>query len=517
MSTMSNSFTLGPTSEPFSPPENRQSHNSQPNNLHGSESPTSAITRSSKESPNDARQIKSSGSGQPTDGPHAGDADIDDFGLQIRASTRHLQTVSDTSESLEIFYEAIDDLPPKNESKPDEQQYQACDDGKPIIQSLEGKEEAVPPLNDEIESVQRGVEDNEAREADTAPRKEIGNSTVHEGGPLLDPPEVEAQHARGSLCEQNQLQEHPSLEGEVSLPKDALPKDFSAKKHSHASVTASEWSHQRLTERQNFDDEGSEGEWQDMPALGEFDVYDDYGRLVALGSKEDDEGAVYRGLGGAGKGYTRVQLDDDVQSVTSMDEDTGYLFKEGRADSTTAEEELRDPLKQLQATKDLLTEGQRIAYVGVTRLAMYEMTKELEDAIPSKASKKSFQTALDSMKKWGQGIMVHLYNHMDIDTAEQVMIEQLAEHGVQPADLVRPLMQNARVGNPLAGDQNSPSEQTFYATSPRAKDDSRSSFSADTENSSELPSPPLPTGNATTKTCLKYERHPSYRNPKALI
>ena len=497
MSAVSSSFTLRPASEPSPLPENSQSYNSRPTNLHGSESLASTVTKISKEYPGDLRQTQGSGSGQPADGPRAGDADVDEFGLTIQVSAIHPQTVSNFSESLEIFHEAVDDLPPKNELKSDEQQYQSPDDGKPsTIQFSEEKEEAaLPPLNDELESVHPGVKASEAGEVDTAPAKEIGNSHIHEGGLVLDPPDVEAQHGCGSLSEQNRLQERSSLEGEASLPKDAGTKDFPAKTHSHArhsSVRASEWSHQRLTEEQNFDDEGSEAEWQDMPALGEFDVYDDYGRLVAHGSKQDDEGAVYRGLGGAGKGYTRVQLDDDVQSVTSMDEDTGYLFKEGRANSMTFEEELRDPLSQLQATKDLLTEGQRIAYVGVTRLAMYEMTKELEDITPSKASKKSFQDALDSMKKWGQGIMVRLYNHMDIDTAEQLMIEQLAEHGVQPADLVRPLMQNARVRNPMTGDQNSPSEQAFYAASPRAKDDSVSIFSADTENSSELPSPPPP-------------------------
>ena len=37
---------------------------------------------------------------------------------------------------------------------------------------------------------------------------------------------------------------------------------------------------------------------------------------------------------------------------------------------------------------------------------------------------------------------------MDLNAAEQIMIEQLAEHGVEPADLTGPLMQNARVKNP---------------------------------------------------------------------
>jgi hypothetical protein len=109
-------------------------------------------------------------------------------------------------------------------------------------------------------------------------------------------------------------------------------------------------------------------QWQDMPAFAPYDLYDDNGKLVAREAQDsDDEAEAYGGLGGAGKGYTRVQIDDDARSATSMDENTSYLFKEKGTNVVDEDEEQRDPLAQMQATKDLLTEGQRIAYVGVTR------------------------------------------------------------------------------------------------------------------------------------------------------
>jgi len=219
----------------------------------------------------------------------------------------------------------------------------------------------------------------------------------------------------------------------------------------------SEWSHQRLAPHHEEieKDDGEGDDWQAMPALAEYDLYDDDGKLLAHGAEpQDEEEAAYGGLGGAGKGYTRVQLDEDAKSATSMDEDTGYLFKESKTHNVMDDEQQRDAVSQLQATKDLLTEGQRIAYVGVTRLTMYNMTKELEDIEPTRATKKELIKAVEGMTKWGQQMMVRLYAHMEIDSAEQIMIEQLADHGVQPTDLVPPLMQTSRVANPMACEES---------------------------------------------------------------
>lgn len=220
--------------------------------------------------------------------------------------------------------------------------------------------------------------------------------------------------------------------------------------------TVSEWSHQRQVATNSQSDDEEEEDWQAMPALDEFDIYDDNGRLVAKGNKEtEEEGNPYAGIGGAGKGYTRVQLDDDAQSATSLDEDTKYLFQNGQKpqdlnDQQLEDEEQRDALTQLQATKDLLTEGQRIAYVGVVRLTIHKMFQALGDMERTRSTRKELTKSLESMDMWGQKIMLRLYTHMDINPAEQIMIEQLAEHGVQPSDLVAPLMLNARIKNPLA-------------------------------------------------------------------
>ena len=177
----------------------------------------------------------------------------------------------------------------------------------------------------------------------------------------------------------------------------------------------SEWSHQALAPRKEEVIEEKEEEWQAMPALDKYDLYDDEGRLLAKGNMDSDDDDME--VGGPGKGYTRVQIDDDAKSATSMDENTGYLFKEKGTNVVDEDEDQRDPLAQMQATKELLTEGQRIAYVGVARLSMVQMLGELEKLPSTKAIKKELGSATENLKMWSQKMMVRLYSHMDIDAA----------------------------------------------------------------------------------------------------
>jgi len=175
---------------------------------------------------------------------------------------------------------------------------------------------------------------------------------------------------------------------------------------------ASEWSHQ-LGVIQTEDHSGEksrksveEDEWQSMPAYAAFDVYDDDGRLVAQQWVDsDDEGPIEK-LGGAGRGYTRMNQDEDAQSADSMDENTQYLFAE-----STDDENAKTPLSQMQATKELLTEGQRIAYVGLCKLTMVAMLRDV-----GRVRFKENRAAYESMTLWSQKMMIRLFGHMDISS-----------------------------------------------------------------------------------------------------
>ncbi|KAM7188838.1 Protein of unknown function (DUF726) domain containing protein [Rhypophila sp. PSN 637] len=262
----------------------------------------------------------------------------------------------------------------------------------------------------------------------------------------------------------------------------------------------SEFSHQQLTSHKVEKAEESDGEWQEMPAYAPYDIYDDDNKLIAREHNEEEDATEkygYGGLGGAGKGYTKVLLDDDAESATSMDENTSYLFKEKASTALVDEgDDSRDAVGQLQATKELLTEGQRIAYVGLTRLELSAMLAEVEGPVQSKSktTKKEMAVAAESMKMWSQKMMIRLYSHMDISPAEQIMIEQLSAHGVVPKDLTPVLMANAKVKNPMAEAKvdEMEKEKEEGKSSPGAKSPRSSFVRSRSPEAEEVAEPPPP-------------------------
>ena len=246
----------------------------------------------------------------------------------------------------------------------------------------------------------------------------------------------------------------------------------------------SEWSHQLLAPQEEVKEEKDPlGAWQEMPSYAEWDMFDDYGRLIAKQQPDEVEEAPQTGIGGAGKGYSKVDVDEDAKSTTSMDENTAYLFKEPGTNALDDDEEGRDPLQQMQATKDLLNENQKIAYVGLVRLAMSEMLKFLESIEKTRGNRKQLELTLEAFMMWTQKMMLRLYGHMDLDSAEQVMIEQLAEHGLQPDDLTPSLMENARVKNPMQEEvlkeDSEPTEEVSKTVPSTQNVERRSSSSSD--------------------------------------
>lgn len=310
---------------------------------------------------------------------------------------------------------------------------------------------------------------------------------------------LDAQQPKESMNSEEAQTESPPVDAESGIKgqTDKPPAKGHRQGQNSTSNGISEWSHQQLAPKAVQEEQIEEDEWQTMPAYAPFDIYDDNNKLIAREAHDsDDEADAYRGLGGAGKGYTRLQVDEDAQSATSMDENTQYLFKE--VNNTSAadadEEEQRDASSQMQATKDLLTEGQRIAYVGLTRLVLTAMLKDAQAMENrTKGSKKEAALATEAMKMWGQKMMVRLYAHMDISTVEQIMIEQLADHGVEPGDLTPTLMQNSRVKNPMA-EVDSPTvspEGGSVASKEKSHRQSVSSVrSQDNEEESAAPPPP---------------------------
>lgn len=294
---------------------------------------------------------------------------------------------------------------------------------------------------------------------------------------------VKEDKGKGKAIEQNGIKADATDFATGSAPQDisnaqetampTSPKSPSKNVHRPSVTSVSEFSHQQQITRPPIEEGADEeDEWQQMPALATHRIYDDWGKVLAKEYGEvEDERVAYGTLGGAGKGYTRVQMEEDARSATSLDDHTAYLFKEGYSRNVLDEEdeEGRDLLSQMQTTKELLTEGQRVAYVGVVRLSIAQMSKDVTSLPTTKGTKKAIDFATAAMRMWGQKTMLRLYNHMEIDAREQIMVEQLADHGVLPSDLTPALMQNARVKNPkVHSEPNSqPSSARHSTSSPR--------------------------------------------------
>ncbi|KAI0094238.1 hypothetical protein BDY19DRAFT_10660 [Irpex rosettiformis] len=136
--------------------------------------------------------------------------------------------------------------------------------------------------------------------------------------------------------------------------------------------------------------------------------------------------------------YTRLRLNEEDES-DEVHLRTRYLFDEDKA---------MTPLSQMQATKDMLTEAQRIAYVGLCALAAREMVDQLKAMNTGKKEIKELKESVKSMELWSLKIMGRLYYHMELATEEQKMIDILAMHGIHAKDLVPALMTTHTVANP---------------------------------------------------------------------
>ncbi len=181
----------------------------------------------------------------------------------------------------------------------------------------------------------------------------------------------------------------------------------------------------------SLDDFFDDGGWEDMPVVRDTDEF----AGVAGGLDEEDQKryrynpqAKQDSQGGGGisnatgalldvdyqgnewrskvdqkeSEYTRLRMreEEDADEVHLR---TKYLFDEDQA---------MTPLSQMQQTKNMLTEAQRIAYVGLCELVTTEMLKKLK-----KLSSKESKLAAQDMELWRLKILGRLYYHMELATA----------------------------------------------------------------------------------------------------
>ena len=173
----------------------------------------------------------------------------------------------------------------------------------------------------------------------------------------------------------------------------------------------------------SFDDDDEEG-WQEMPVIRDEDIFTSgldeedrkkYHYVAPAHAKQtnatgnlidfDDSGQEWRSKNEKDLNeneYTRLRANEEDES-DEVHLRTKYLFDGDKA---------MTPLGQMQATKNLLTEAQRIAYVGLCALTVREMSDSL-----MASGRKELKAAKSNMDLWAMKIMGRLYYHMELATA----------------------------------------------------------------------------------------------------
>ena len=179
----------------------------------------------------------------------------------------------------------------------------------------------------------------------------------------------------------------------------------------------------------SFDDgaDDDEGGWQEMPVVKEDEFAggldeEDQRKYHYVPKKSTSHGHEHPGGNATGNRidvdvegtewrskteqneneYTRLRADEEDEA-DEVHLRTRYLFDEDKA---------MTPLGQMQATKKMLTEAQRIAYVGLCALTAKEMAQKQKNA-----GRKELKDAIHSMELWALKVMGRLYYHMDLEIA----------------------------------------------------------------------------------------------------
>ena len=163
-----------------------------------------------------------------------------------------------------------------------------------------------------------------------------------------------------------------------------------------------------------------------------------------------------------GTGYTRLRLDDKEENA-ELQAATDYLFQEDLNRVDDADDPSAAPISQLAMTKRLLSEAQKIAYVGLCSTLSHHMVQNL-----TTYTNKETHPAIQSAKEWVLRVMIRLYQHLDIEPTEQSMIESLPLHGILSSDLAPSLVATQTIPNPAYNPQSAKQVPVSRPPSPPA-------------------------------------------------
>ncbi|AOA64005.1 Putative lipase [Komagataella phaffii CBS 7435] len=213
------------------------------------------------------------------------------------------------------------------------------------------------------------------------------------------------------------------------------------------------------------DNSSDDAGWKEMDTEISYTIYDNKGEKIDASIKQQ---IISQKKDDAPDGYTRINAEEQAQKYEEIDKKMDFLFEKensnlnrllnGSHDVEHYEEEdvYSDdddytPLSQLDTTKKMLKESQKVAYVGLVQLCIVEMGIALAEVhgTQTRTMGKKLSKAHATFSSWASSLMTKLHKHIGLSEEEQLMIEKLSTHGVRPEDMTPSLLESRKIENPL--------------------------------------------------------------------
>lgn len=220
-------------------------------------------------------------------------------------------------------------------------------------------------------------------------------------------------------------------------------------------------------------------DWQEMETANDHEVFGDKGEILV--DKFDDPKLRQDDMFATTFGYTKIAAEEQAARYHEADSKTAFLFKSRNGSKTAITEknnqlygedgteddsfddvdddlfaESHSAADQLNTTKDLLTDSEKLAYVGLVKLVMTDMAASLAKSGVTNTAKsgnskfvKRMHAAQSSMGFWQVKIMNRIYYHLDIPEEEVKMVDSLVSHNIDPEDLACSLKRTSVIANPV--------------------------------------------------------------------
>ncbi|CAK9436402.1 uncharacterized protein LODBEIA_P09600 [Lodderomyces beijingensis] len=225
-------------------------------------------------------------------------------------------------------------------------------------------------------------------------------------------------------------------------------------------------------EEDDFFNSSPSTNWKEMKTISDIDYYTDKGELT----HEATSGKSFLQAEKSHFGYTKIDTEEQVKKYAALDKKTDFLFDakseaarkklqvnkdvifDADEDSDYDDEGEMDPNETLADTKKMLTDSQKFAYVGISKLITVDMATQLAKVQFGTDGKiaKQLSAGQKNFSNWTLYVLSKLYEHLDVDGEEKTMIENLSKHGVEITDLSNSLkeveLKKAVRNNPLVGD-----------------------------------------------------------------